>query len=131
MLAISHSTSTEHSEAFQRDGVRFFFPQLSLLLSILATANQRKFSRSFLFFFPFLPLPTKESSYEFLFLFLLSIFPNGRNTSKSIVDRASQQGSNARTHLVILIIIILITILIIIIVITINITAIIIILLTQ
>merc|ERR1711971_737139 len=47
----------------------------------------------------FRQVPTKESSHEFSFFFLLLIFANGGNASKLLVDRASQQGGNARTHL--------------------------------
>jgi len=47
-----------------------------ILLSFFTTSNERKFS----------------------FFFLLSIFSNESNARKSIVDRASQQGGNARTH---------------------------------
>jgi len=68
----------------------FFYP-----FSKLPTKES---SHKCLFFFPFSLLPTKESSHKFLFFFLLFIFPNGDNASKSIVDRASQQGGNARPH---------------------------------
>jgi len=72
---ILRSTSSEHCEAFHRDGFNIHSTQF-ILVSIFTTANERKFS----------------------FFFLLSIFSNDSNARKSIVDRASQQGGNARTH---------------------------------
>jgi len=77
MLAILLSTFTEHCEAFFKGMDLSFSPcSYPILLFIFTTANQRKFS----------------------FFFLLSIFSNESNARKSIVDRASQQGGNARTH---------------------------------
>jgi len=77
MLAILLSTFTEHCEAFFKGMDLTFSPcSYPILLFIFTTSNERKFS----------------------FFFLLSIFSNESNAEKPIVDRASQQGSNARTH---------------------------------
>jgi len=72
MLGILHSTVM----LFKGMDLTFSLRSHPILLSIFTTSNERKFS----------------------FFFLLSIFSNESNAEKPIVDRASQQGSNARTH---------------------------------